>query len=1058
MIQRGFSSFLTVVVLLTCMRDTVAAPPGKQTPAVDFNRDIRPILSDKCFRCHGPDGGQRKGDLRLDQRDAAIADRQGYAAIVPGKPDESELYFRITAEDADTRMPPRSSGKTLKTQEVDLVKRWIEQGADYKPHWAFIPPRSQRLPTVQHREWVGNPIDAFVLAELERRGLKPSPEASKEILLRRVTLDLTGLPPTRQELEAFLADSSSDAYEKVVDRLLRSPRYGERMALDWLDAARYADTHGFFTDNERSAWPWRDWVIQAFNTNQPFDRFTIDQLAGDLLPHPTLAQRIATGFNRNHMVTDETGVIEEEYRVSYVVDRVDTLATVWLGLTMGCARCHDHKYDPISQKDYYSVFACFNNVPEEGLIHDKTGHPAPSLVLPTDEQERQLSRASVARKQCEAQMKSIEPELASALADWEKTALKTIPPLPGAGVLTYLDLDQNTDDHGPIGVETQEVGSLKFNSGVKGSALEVDVKPSIEFEEPSTLDRTSPFTISFWYKITGSNSQYLLTKIGTSADGRGLEIVWHKNKPRVNLVHRAAEDTIEVMARPLDQRKRAGNGWRHMAVTYDGSGKAAGVQIYLDGEPQPMIVQRDTLNGSIANEEPWRIGSKPTGVGLTGLIDEFRLYDRCLQPEEVEAIHWRDLLEGALEVPLAERSEAQKGILRDYYLEHSAPQKFRDLAHQLSEARTEEESARKAIVGLSVMGEMSKPRDAFVLVRGQYDQHGTKVSPGVPAALGKLPPGAPANRLGLATWLTDPSHPLTSRVTVNRYWQLVFGEGLVRTVNDFGLQGDLPSHPQLLDWLAVHFVESGWDVKGLMKLMVMSATYRQSSNNSPELLARDPENRLLAHAPRYRLPAEVIRDQALAIGGLLVDHLGGPSVKPYQPPGIWEAVTYDGDLSYEQDHGSSLYRRSLYTYWKRQSPPPALLIFDGPTRETCTVKRARTNTPLQALVLLNDPTYIEAARGLADRMLREGGKAIQDRIGIGFEAATGRRPSSKERETLTKFYRNQLKLYGERPDQARSLLHCGEIRADQTTPPAELAAWTMTASVLLNLDETITRH
>ncbi|MBS0211227.1 MAG: DUF1553 domain-containing protein [Planctomycetes bacterium] len=1036
-----------------------AAQPPARGAKVDYNWDVRPILSDKCFRCHGPDAAHREGNLRLDRREDAVSDRPGCRAIVPGKPAESEVFRRITSDDADERMPPHASGSTLSKAEIETLTQWIAQGSEYQPHWAFTRPKLPALPAVRRTDWPRGPIDRLVLAELEERQLAPAPEAERAALLRRVTLDLTGLPPTLAELDAFLADTSADAYERAVDRLLASPRFGERLALDWMDAARYADTNGYYLDTERRIWRWRDWVINAFNQNMPFDRFTVEQLAGDLLPEATLEQQIATGFNRNHMTTNESGVIDEEARLGYVVDRVDTTAAVWLGLTFGCARCHDHKYDPITQEDYYRVLAFFNNVKEKGLIKDPI-NPAPILSLPTAEEDQQLADLTRQRTDKEKELKALGPTLAADIAAWEPKANGEIASLPATGCVAYFDLEK--DGTSPIepAVAARTLGELKFAPGVVGQGSAFDATQYVEFDGGVRLDRQQPFAVSLWIKPSGGPTGCVVSKMASTADARGFEVIWYKSQPRINLVNRWGQTAIEVVAR---QTFSAG-AWRHLVVAYDGSGRAAGVKVFVDGEAQDLIVRRDSLGAeSIATPEPWRIAWKGMGVGFEGGVDEFRLFNRTLSADEVTAIYWREMLDGAIATPRDQRTKQQAERLRQYYVAHYGSEQVRALDRELANLRKAEETLKQNIMSTPVMAELEKPRETNVLMRGQYDHPGKHVTPGVPTALGALADKPGVNRLDLARWLVAADNPLTARVIVNRYWQLVFGDGLVRTPNDFGLQGEAPTHPQLLDWLAVRFIESGWDVKALVRSLVTSATYRQSSRLTPALTARDPENRLLARASRYRLPAELVRDQALSIGGLLVEKVGGPSVKPYQPGGLWEAVSYNGDQSYVVDDGDGLHRRSLYSFWKRQAPPPAMLLFDGPTREVCTLRRARTNTPLQALVLLNDVTYVEAARGLATQILRHAPSDTAEAVRFGFRRATGRVPTKAEAERLEKYYHEQLAEYRAKPAAASALLAEGDAPVEASLAvsqqnQAQLAAWTMTASVLLNLDETITQH
>ncbi|HEY5314898.1 MAG TPA: DUF1553 domain-containing protein [Pirellulales bacterium] len=1047
---RHARQLLAAIVLLA------AAAPAIGAARIEYNRDIRPILSDKCFRCHGPDGAHRQADLRLDRREDAVHDTGACRPIAPGKPEQSEVYRRITASDADERMPPADSGSVLSAREIELLRQWIAAGAEYQPHWSLVAPRATQPPPVkqatQQSAWARNEIDRFILAELEAHGLHPSPEADRPTLLRRVSLDLTGLPPTAAELDRFLADASPGAYEREVDRLLASPRYGERLALDWLDSARYADTNGYYTDLPRQAWPWRDWLIHAFNANMPLDRFTIEQLAGDLLPGATTDQRVATGFNRNHMTNNESGIIDEEFRISYVVDRVDTTSNVWLGLSIGCARCHDHKYDPITQREYYQLLAFFNNVPEKGLVKDPV-NPPPVLSLPNARQQREIDEATTRRQACEQRLQALEPELKRALGQWEPSALAELRPMPTAGQQSHLALDGDAKDSGPHGKETQPIGSLAFVPGVRERGARFDATQYVELDGTLPLEASRPFSLALWIKPDVAPQGCVVSKMSSTAEARGFEIMWYKSRPRVNLVHAWGRSSIGVVSK---QAFSTGH-WRHLAISYDGSGRAAGVTMFIDGRSQPTVIERDNLAGSIATDEPWRLAWKGSGVGFEGTLDELRLYDRPLTAAEVEALYWREALEGGLRLPAKDRSRLQTEQLRAFYIEHHGSAELQQLSRQRVALREHEADLRAQVVSTPVMEEMRQPRATHVLARGQYDQPGEQVKPGVPKALGVLPAGAPRNRLGLARWLVDPANPLTARVLANRYWQLVYGEGIVRTANDFGLQGELPTHPKLLDWLAVRLVRSDWDLKAFIKLLVTSATYRQASKLSAELLERDPDNRLLTRGPRYRLSPEVLRDQALAAGGLLVERIGGPSVKPYQPAGLWKAVSYNGEQSYEQDHGAALYRRSMYTFWKRQAPPPAMLAFDAPTREICTIRRARTNTPLQALVLLNDVTYVEAARALGGRMLKAR-PDVNGRIAFGFRAATGRLPHEREVATLASYFHEQLAAYRREPDKARALLRAGESPVDHSADAGELAAWTMMAGVLLNLDETVTQH
>jgi len=988
---------------------------------IEYNREVRPILSDKCFKCHGFDAATRKAKLRLDVAEEARK------IIVSG-----DFIERITTMDAEEIMPP-DDHEPLKASEIAILKQWIAEGAEYQAHWAFVPPK---MPAARS-------IDEIVRATVARQGLKLSPPADDDTLRRRAALALTGLPvllnhQTKRQsdkeigvaslsLSSHLAVSLS-SFEEYVDALLASPHFGERLALDWLDAARYADTHGYYTDAERQAWPWRDWVIRAFNANMPFDQFTLEQIAGDLLPNATLNQKIATAFHRNHTVTNETGVIEEEYRLGYVSDRVETTAATWLGLTLGCAKCHDHKYDPLTQRDYYGLFAAFNNIDEKGIIKDVA---APVIALPTKEQEQHLAKLSTELKQLEKALAAQKPAFDKEIELWEKKALNALPVAPAKGSLVHFDFDADALDHGPKPVKSNTTGKLVSGPGVKSGATVMDATQYIDFADPQPMERDVAFTLAVWINPGSSPQGCVASKQDSDANARGFEILWYKLQPRINLAHRYGNDGIEVVAK----EKFSGGQWRHLVITYDGSSKAAGLKVYVDGKLSAVEVRRDSLSGSIASKEPWRIGWKGTGIGFEGSVDEFRLFDRAISGEEVSALHWREFLDGTLATARDKRIRSTSEKLEAYYIEHHGTPELVKLSQEVMQTRSEEAEAKKQILSLAVMQEMAKPRDTHILTRGQYDQLGEKVTFTVPTVLGALPAKAPPNRLGLAQWLLSKDNPLTARVAVNRLWAQCFGDGLVRTPNDFGLQGEAPTNAELLDFLAVRIRDGDattkpWDIKALLKLIVTSATFRQSSNFTPELLARDPDNRLLARGPRFRLPAEIIRDQALAVSGLLVPKIGGPSVKPYQPPGLWEAVSYNGEAVYQPGSGEELHRRGLYTFWKRQSPPPDMLTLDGPTREVCTIRRPRTNTPLQALLLLNDENYQQAAKAFAKRVLAE----KTDRFSKAFHMATGRAAKPAELSELKAFLDAQL------------------------TRTSELSAWTMLASLLLNLDEVQTQH
>jgi hypothetical protein len=1073
--------------------------------AVDFDREIRPILSDKCFACHGPDAQARQANLRLDTKEGALADRGGYHVIVPGNSAGSKLYQKISAHEASIRMPPPSSGRTLTAQQIELIRRWIDEGAPWEMHWAYVAPQRPSLPKVKDASWVRNPIDNFVLARLEREGLKPSREADKATLLRRVTFDLTGLPPTLAEVGAFLADHSPDAYEKKVDQLLASPHYGEKMAMPWLDLARYSDTHGYHIDSLRDMSHWRDWVIDAYNHNMPYNQFTIEQLAGDLLPNATLEQKIATGFNRNHMINFEGGAIPQEYHVEYVVDRVSTTSTAWLGLTMGCARCHDHKFDPIKQKDFYRFFAFFNTVPERGLDGQK-GNAAPVLEMPTTKQQHELDDLDHQIAQTLSEIP--EKDMVELENHWRQTRLASMPAPPGDGLAAHYEFEGGLGDssgHGLDGKATR--GDVVYDDGAVGKAAEFSGETQVDFGNAGDFDRSKAFSMALWVDPSGAKAVDLLQKRDASANWRGYEISFEEPvytgfnarsaRVLVRLASRWPDDAIEVQTtdRVLSTTRSLVGTNHHLVVDYDGSGQARGLRLYLDGKAVALTIVKDRLAGDFRTSSPLQIGNKNIGNPIKGLIDDFRIYNRTLTPAEVEnlavQLPARALMSELAGKPVQEieslkaekppeeadigdtekaqtKEEKEAGELKnhqarlsEYFLTLEAPEHYRQLYAQLKDQRAKKEKLQESIPTTMVMAEMKKPRDTFVLGRGQYDNPGEKVTPGTPAFLPPLPSGAPPNRLTLAKWLVDAGNPLTARVAVNQFWQSYFGVGIVKTAEDFGSQGEPPSHPELLDWLATEFMRTAWDVKAMQRLIVTSATYRQSSKAAPELIERDPENRLLARGPRFRLPAEEVRDNALAVSGLLNDQIGGSSDYPYQPKGLWEEMAFGEGFSgqtYTPSHGKDLYRRSMYTIWKRTVPPPSLGNFDAPDREKCTARRLLTNSPLQALDLMNDPTYVEAARALAERTLTEGGRDPDKRINYAFRLATARDPERREAQVLRQLAQEELAHYRRDKGAAVQLLKVGDSAYNPKLDASELAAWTTVASAILNMDETITKE
>ncbi|MFN8220044.1 MAG: DUF1553 domain-containing protein [Fimbriimonadales bacterium] len=1037
------SHFLAAVFALGLLGVGVASvqkPAAPAAPKVDFNRDIRPIIG-KCFTCHGPSTGEGMAGLRLDKFETATKKLEsGRQAIVPFKPDESELIERINAKDEGMLMPPPESHKTLNADEKRLLRDWIAQGAEYKIHWAFVAPVRHPLPPVQDAKWPKNGIDHFVLAKLEAAGLKPEPEASRATLLRRLSLDITGLPPTPAEVDAFVNDRSQTAYEKVVDRLLQSPRYGERMAMDWMDYARYADSNGYQADYERFQSRWRDWVIDAFNKNMPYDQFTVEQIAGDLLPNPTIEQRLATAFNRNHRINTEGGVIAEEWRVETVVDRVETTSAVWLGLTAGCARCHDHKYDPFTQKDFYRFFAFFNNVPESGTGEERPISHPPTMKAPSPAQQARLAELG-------NQISSIEKWQGAKAASRIKTAAnwKVSKPLPfsEAGLVLRTHLSE----------ATKAEGTVQFDAGRATGAVVTSDKGYVDLGNVGDFERDQAFSFGGWIKpnmLSGTP----FSRMDSNSAYRGWEVSLNDGRVQAHIISNWPTNAMKIISKAMVPNRE----WTHVFVTYDGSSKVAGFKMFLNGKPVETTTEVDALSGSIRTGVSTKIGRRTNSEFFNGAVDDFTIYSRALQPVEIAGLASIHPAVALLAVPAAKRTPEQAlQIARLWSLENDP--EFAKADANLIAAKNEQDEINRAIPDVMVMEEMPKPRDAFILQRGQYDKHGEKVTAGLPAFLPPMPKDAPNNRLGLAEWIVSPENPLTARVTVNRLWERFFGTGLVSTSEDFGTRAEFPTNPELLDYLATELHRLKWDLKAMIKEIVMSAAYRQSSKITDEKLKHDPENRLISRGPRFRLPGEVIRDQALFVSGLLVEKLGGPSVRPVQPKGIWDETNFYGNLrDYQPSLGPDLYRRSLYTIWKRTAAPPNMLLFDVPSRETCRVRRARTDTPLQALTLMNDETYIEASRVLAQRIMKEGGSTPEARIAYGFRLVVGRAPSASETSTLSKSLAARIARYQRDPEGAEALVNVGYARVDKSLNQAELAAYTITASTLLNLDETVTKE
>ena len=1014
---------------------------------IEFDREVRPILSDKCFYCHGPDKEHREAGLRLDIHD------QAKSVITAGDPTSSEFIKRILADD-EAKMPPEESKKALTDQEIQTLTRWVEQGAQWTDHWSFIEPKKSDNPTSLPRQM----IDVMVKQKTPNHQL--SKPATKETLIRRATLDLTGLPPTLDEVDHFLQDHSPEAYEHLIDRLLKSPRYGQRMAIDWLDAARYGDTSVYHADGPRNMWAWRDAIVEAFNQNMPFDDFSINQLAGDLRPNATDQQKILAGFNRNNGTTDEGGAIAEEYRVEYVVDRVKTTSTVWLGLTMECGQCHDHKYDPISQEDYYRFYAFFN-ASSDGGMQTRNGNAAPTIDIADPKKQAKLPTTERDLQNTKDTLQEIEASSEEKLAAWIATqtnnpntllpylenCILRVPLLEGEG--NKVTASQPADVEGTIN------GDVKWVTSRVDWGLRFNGKTYIDMGEIADFERTDAFSYGGWIKPNkGSGQNAVIAKMDNANQHRGYDMLAGAAPVSIHLIHQWPGNAIKVTTK----KKLAADQWQHVMMTYDGSSKAAGINIFVNGEKWDWNIEQDGLTETMRTDKTLLIGSRHPASRFQGEMDEVQIYDRTLTPEEIKQLSSLAPIGDLLNIPSEQRTEPQSLALKRYFLRQDSGE-YSDLEKKVTKLQAEISELKKPMTSVMVMGDMAKPRETFILNRGAYDSPtDQKVVAGTPSVLPPMSENLPNNRLGLAKWLFQDDHPLTSRVAINRYWQMLFGNGLVATPEDFGAQGEFPSHPELLDWLATDFRETGWDVKRMLKEMMMSETYRQSSSCTTEDYARDPQNRLLARGSRFRLSGESIRDSALLISGLLVDQYGGPGVKPYQPPGLWAEVGLGGNPKFVQDHGDNLYRRSLYTYWKRSAPHPAMQIFDAPTREKCTVRRARTNTPLQALVTLNDVQFVEAARKFAERILLEAAETDSQRLQSGFRRVTARLPTEKESKALQTLLQGARESYSSDPESAKELLQVGESKASEELTPEEHAAWTIIASTLLNLDETLTRE
>jgi hypothetical protein len=1054
--------------------------PGRAAP-IDFNREVRPILSDKCFHCHGPDEQNRKGRLRLDTREGATRTREGFTPVVPGKSTESEILLRVISTDEEEVMPPPEAklGR-LSSTEVAVLKRWIDEGANYQSHWSFIPPHLAADSIPQATPGLpsdASPVDRLVAASLARRQLHLQPEADRRTLIRRLTLDLNGLPPTPAEVAAFVADPSSDAVPRLVDRLLASPRYGERMATDWLDVARYADSYGFQIDRPRDMWPWRDWVIGAFNRNLPWDQFVTWQLAGDLLPKATDEQVLATAFNRLHAQEAEAGSVEEEYRINHVNDRTTTFGAAFLGLTLECARCHDHKYDPISQRDFYSLSAFFQDIDEAGLYAlGPESTPTPTMWLPDEAQRQKHAAATAAVRAAEQALAQARSAARPAFERWVTATpgadlrmkgeiasfsfddSEPVPAPAGPNAASKASKDPNVPDEAPVlplvrfanranpgdyATSPAEYRSSLASGGAIRIGGDVPVNTTV-----GNFQRHDPFSVALRIQASRQEERAVIfhrSSAASDSGSRGYELILDGGRLRWSLIHFWPGNAISIRAvDPLPLQR-----WVHVAVSYDGSSRAAGLALFADGKPARVEVVQDNLSKDIAGcreYNPPGFSCRTLTIGVRfrdrifkeGLIDDLRVFNRAITPLEANELN----AAGAL----ATAAPAER---MDYYLANHDPA-FLQALDALRTARAAQTAAAEEAKEIMVMRQAFRPRTTFVLRRGEYDQRGDSVSAGTPGVLPPFPAGEPRNRLGLARWLTDPGHPLFARVTVNRVWQSLIGHGLVRTSEDFGSQGELPSHPELLDWLATEFIRSGWDLKALVRTIVLSRTYLQRSFATPELMKEDPGNVWLARGPRHRLPAETIRDRALAASGLLVDTFGGPPVFTYDIPESFKPAP--------AGKGDALYRRSVYTFWRRTGPAPVLEAFDVPKRVVCVVRRDTTNTPLQALILLNAPQFVEAARFLAEKLVRVHGSEREALVSAAFEHVLCRPPDPIERAITGRLLERQLQEFSASPEAAETYASTGASPRNKDLPAPLVAAATVVVNTLMNHDEFVVKR
>ncbi len=1100
--------------------DELAEVQSQLPSKIDYNLHIKPILSDRCFKCHGPDPNKREGGLRLDLvAEATKKQKSGDIAVSPGDIEDSELIKRILSKEHDVVMPTPNSNLTLSNYEKAMLVKWIDEGAEYKDHWAYTKIEKPDLPEIKNKNWVKNAVDNFVLQKLEEKQITPTPATDKLTLMKRAYVDITGLAPTVAEIDAYMKDNSANAYENLVDKLLKSPSYGEKMASDWLDLARYADTNGYQDDGFRTAYPYRDYVINAFNKNMGYDQFIKEQLAGDLMPKPSKDQMIATCFNRNHPQSQEGGIVDEEYRNEYVIDRVNTFGKAFLSISLECARCHDHKYDAVSQKDFFQVYAYFNNNVEAGEI-PYVGEASPSLILPTKEAEKKLAFIKAKIKYANEKMRPSQylPDFDKWLAFAQKnpeeygkakpyvsqqvinpSVFEKIKLFPGdqrfidatkkankfvssevAGELAHYEFDalnpnkegilkdiiniSGTDTYGYLSGDLERKPQIV--AGIKGKAIKLMGENGLEFSRQLDFDRNSSFTFSLWVKPfkAGEEGPLFQKSNGDYEQHKGWRVMLNKDGTlMVNMVSVYPAGGINYTTK----EKLAINKWTNLTLSYDGNSKASGLKLFINGKEADKLVISDNLQKSILyakNKTNWQdwsdmrmsIGRNQTTSVSDIAFDEFRAYNRQLSKLEIqELITFKPAISTLLK--RTDLTDDEKKALFEYYLlnYNDTYRRYRLVKEKIVDEELQILTDQEEVM---VYQELPVPRKTFLLERGQYDTPSKMEVKPIPPSMVKINGDFAPNRMGLANWLTSKENPLTSRVAVNRIWYSIMGRGIVTTVDDFGNQGTLPSHPELLDYLCADFMENGWDVKRLVKTIVTSNTYRQSSLASKNTIDKDPSNELFSRANSYRLSHEQIRDKILLAAGLLTPAIGGPSVFPYQPGGIWEALATRNLISYKQNHNDSLYRRGLYTFWKRSTPPPSALTFDAPDKYSCVVKRQKTSTPLQSLVLLNDPQYMEAARVLAEKMIKVGSNNVDIKLNYAFKALCGRAPKPNELKILNNMYQSEFSHFASNKLEAQKLVSVGEFKRDSTLDLADHAACTMVATTLINFDETIMKR